>query len=64
MEMATISEKSVSASIEAYTSGKEQTAEIRAWSEEIRQLQDDASELAIDSRNYFKNNEGNDQDER
>ena len=48
MEMALLSEKSVSASIESYTSGKDQTAEIRAWSEEIRQLQDDVSELAID----------------
>lgn len=48
MEMASISEKSVSAAIEAYAKGKIQPGEIRSWSEEIRQLQEDVSELAVD----------------
>lgn len=48
MEMGTLSEKSVSSSIEAYSSGKVQVAEIRSWSDEIRQLQEDVSELAVD----------------
>jgi phosphate transport system protein len=48
MEMANLSEKSVSASIESYISGKAEVGEIRAWSEEIRQLQDDVNELAFD----------------
>ncbi len=48
LEMAILSEKSVSASIEAYATGKLETAEIHSWSEEIRQLQDDVSELAVD----------------
>lgn len=46
--MAVLSEQSVNASIEAYTSGEIQTEEIRGWSEEIRTLQDDVSELAVD----------------
>lgn len=48
MEMGTLSEKSVSSSIEAYSSGKVQVTEIRSWSDEIRQLQEDVSELAVD----------------
>lgn len=48
MDMAVLSEQSVNASIEAYTSGEIQTEEIRGWSEEIRTLQDDVSELAVD----------------
>jgi phosphate transport system protein len=48
LDMAVLSEKSVSASIEAYTSGKNQMNEIHTWSEELRQLQDDVGELAID----------------
>jgi phosphate transport system protein len=48
MEMALLSEKSVSAAIEAYVSGNVRTPEIRDWSEEIRQLQDDVSELSVD----------------
>jgi len=48
MDMAVLSEKSVSASIEAYVSGKNRAEEIRSWSDELRQLQDDVSELAID----------------
>src|SRR5271165_1251570 len=46
--MAALSEKSVTASIEAYTSGKNQVKEIYSWSEELRRLQDDVSELTID----------------
>jgi phosphate transport system protein len=48
MEMAILSEKSVSASIDSYTKGKPQTEEIHSWSEEIRQLQEDVSELSVD----------------
>jgi len=48
MEMAALSEKSVNAAIEAYVSGIKQIENIRNWSEEIRQLQDDVSELAVD----------------
>jgi phosphate transport system protein len=48
MDMAALAEQSVNASIEAYVSGKIQTGEIRSWSEEIRTLQDDVSELAVD----------------
>lgn len=48
MDMALLSEKSVSVSIESYISGKVETSDIRMWSDEIRQLQDDVSELAVD----------------
>jgi len=48
MEMASLSEKSVSASIDAYIHGNAKPDEIRSWSDEIRQLQDDVSELAVD----------------
>jgi phosphate transport system protein len=48
MDMAILSEKSVSASIEAYTSGKNSVEEIHSWSEELRRLQDDVGELTID----------------
>jgi phosphate transport system protein len=48
MDMAALAEQSVNASIEAYVSGKIQTGEIRSWSGEIRTLQDDVSELAVD----------------
>jgi phosphate transport system protein len=48
MDMAILSEKSVTVSIESYVTGNVQTDDIRMWSEEIRQLQDDVSELAVD----------------
>ena len=48
MDMANLSEKSVSAAIESYMTGKARIEEIRSWSEEIRQLQDDVSELCVD----------------
>jgi len=48
MDMANLSEKSVSAAIESYMTGKPRIEEIRSWSEEIRQLQDDVSELCVD----------------
>jgi phosphate transport system protein len=48
MEMASLSEKSVSAAIDAYVKGKAEVEEIHSWSEEIRQLQDDVSELCVD----------------
>ena len=48
MDMAALSEKSVSTSIEAYGKGDSQMEEIRGWSEELRMLQEDVSELAVD----------------
>ena len=38
LDMAVLSEKSVSASIEAYTSGKNQMDEIHTWSEEVKTI--------------------------
>lgn len=48
MDMATLSERSVTTSIEAYRDGKNLTQEIHSWSEELRMLQDDVSELSVD----------------
>jgi len=48
LDMATLSEKSVTTSIEAYALGRNVTQEILAWSDELRFIQDEASELAID----------------
>jgi phosphate transport system protein len=48
MDMAILSEKSVTTAIEAYGKGKNEMGDIRAWSEELRMLQEDVSELAVD----------------
>jgi phosphate transport system protein len=48
LEMASLSEKSVATSIEAYSTGKNLSEEIRNWSEQLRKMQDDVSELAIE----------------
>lgn len=48
LEMATMAEKSVVSSIEAYETGKEMTSQIKNWSDELRQLQDDVSELSFE----------------
>jgi phosphate transport system protein len=48
LEMATLSEKSVSLSIESYQTGKKMTDQIKNWSDELRQLQEDVSELAFE----------------
>jgi len=48
LEMATLSEKSVSISIEAYDEGKKMSEQIKTWSDELRKLQDDVSELAFE----------------
>ncbi|MCL4518064.1 MAG: phosphate uptake regulator, PhoU [Thaumarchaeota archaeon] len=48
LDMATLSEKSVSTAIEAYKENKDVTKDIREWSEELRALQDEVSELAIE----------------
>lgn len=48
LEMATLAEKSVSTAIQAYKENKAVTEEIRKWSEDLRLLQDDVSELAIE----------------
>jgi len=45
LDMAAISEKSVTTSIQAYTGGKNVMAQIHDWSEELRILQDEVSEL-------------------
>lgn len=48
LEMATLSEKSVATSIQAYKENAEVAKEIRKWSDELRSLQDEVSELAIE----------------
>jgi phosphate transport system protein len=48
LAMASIAEKSVATSIDAYTGGKNYSEEIREWSDELRTLQEETSELAID----------------
>lgn len=48
MDMASLSEKAVTTSIEAYVQGNNRIEEIRSWSEELRVLQDEVSELAVD----------------
>ena len=47
LEMAALAEKTVGNSIEAYESGKEMTEQIKSWSDELRHLQDDVSELIL-----------------
>jgi phosphate transport system protein len=47
-DMAALSEKSVATSFEAYSTGKNFTSEIRQWSEELRKMQDEVSELSIE----------------
>ncbi|MDH2901364.1 MAG: PhoU domain-containing protein [archaeon] len=48
LEMASLSEKSVSTSIESYSSGKNLTGEIKKWSDELRKMQEDVSGLSIE----------------
>ena len=48
LDMAALAEKSVGNSIEAYESNKEMTDQIKSWSDELRHLQDDVSELAFE----------------
>ncbi|MDG6998039.1 MAG: phosphate uptake regulator, PhoU [Nitrososphaerota archaeon] len=48
MDMANLAEKAVNTSIEAYSEGNNEVQEIHSWSEELRALQDDVSELAVD----------------
>ena len=48
LEMATLSEKSVTAAIDGYRQGKSKMEEIHGWSEELRQLQEEVSELSVD----------------
>jgi phosphate transport system protein len=48
LEMATLSEKSVASSIEAYEQGRNMSDQIKSWSDELRKLQDDTSELAFE----------------
>ena len=46
--MATLSEKSVATSIDAYISGKNISEEVRAWSDELREDEEEVSELALE----------------
>ena len=48
LDMAALSEKSVSSSIEAYDTGKRMTEQIKNWSDELRSLQGEVSELAFE----------------
>jgi phosphate transport system protein len=47
-EMASLSEKSVSSSIEAYMESKNIAEQIHSWSEELRFLQEEVSDLATE----------------
>ncbi len=48
MEMAQISEKSVTMSIQSYSEGGNHSEEILRWAEDLRKLQDDVSDLATE----------------
>jgi phosphate transport system protein len=52
LEMASLSEKSVATAIEAYTSGEKNagmhSAQIKMWADQLRENNEEASELAID----------------
>ena len=48
LDMAELSEKSVSTSIDAYEDGRSVLADIRAWSEELRDREDVVDELGIE----------------
>jgi phosphate transport system protein len=48
LEMASLSEKSVSRSIEAYSSGKNITGEIKNWSGKLKRMQEEVSGLSIE----------------
>ena len=48
LEMAKLSEKSVGLSIESYQSGTKMTHQIKEWSDELRKLQEEVSELAFE----------------
>jgi phosphate transport system protein len=48
LDMAALSEKSVSSSIEAYHAGKMMTKQIKSWSDQLRIFQGEVSELAFE----------------
>ena len=48
LDMAGLSENSVSTAIDAYVEGKDLRERIYDWSEELRMLQDEVSELAVE----------------
>jgi phosphate transport system protein len=48
LQMAELSEKSVTTSIDAYLAGKNRTDEIRQWSEDLRKAEDDVSDLTTE----------------
>ena len=47
-DMAELSENTVSTAIDAYVQGRDLRDRINAWSEELRMLQDEVSELAVE----------------
>jgi phosphate transport system protein len=48
LDMASLSEKSVTSSIEAYEAGRIMTDQIKDWSDELRKFQDEVSEIAFE----------------
>jgi phosphate transport system protein len=48
LDMASLSEKTVSTSIESYSTGKNLSEEIRNWSDQLGAMQDEVSELTIE----------------
>jgi phosphate transport system protein len=48
LDMADLSEKTVATSIDAYVQGKDLRERIYGWSEQLRMLQDEVSELAVE----------------
>ncbi len=48
LDMANLSERSVATSIEAYISGKNLAEEIKQWSDELRKMQEEVSELSME----------------
>jgi len=48
LEMASLSEKSVTTAIEAYEGGGKFGEQIREWSDELRRKEDEVSDLAIE----------------
>ncbi len=48
LDMAELSQNTVSTSIDAYVQGRDLRDRIYSWSEELRMLQDEVSELAVE----------------
>jgi phosphate transport system protein len=48
LEMAALSEKTVATSIEAYSTGKNLSEDVKTWSDQLGKMQDDVSDLSIE----------------